>query len=90
MAIYLGILEFDPSIRSKVNGKHHVTPDEVREALQWPARAETAWEEHPEHGRRVVALGSTADGREVVAWLLPLPHWDDGTDTWIVKTARWV
>ena len=91
MGIYIGQLIVDPTIVSKLNTKHQVTEVEVREAFQWPARVEVGLEVHPEHGLRWVALGSTAAGREIIAWLLPTPDWaGDLADTWVVKSARWV
>lgn len=88
--IHLGLITADWSIEHKIGVKHSCTLDEVREALQWPARAQAAWEEHEVHGRRLVAVGATGSGRRLVAWLLPTPDWDDDSGEWRVKSARWV
>lgn len=89
---YLGEIHADEHIRWKITRRSGggCTLAQVREALLWPAIAETAWEDHPVHGRRLVALGTTADGRTVIAWLLPIPPWDPSSGSWIVKSARWV
>jgi len=54
------------------------------------SRAESGWEDDQEHGRRLVAVGQSANGRLVIGWLLPLPEWDEDSDTWALKSARWV
>jgi hypothetical protein len=91
VAIYIGGVIIDPSIVAKLNTKHQVTQDELREALQWPAEVQVVREVHPEHGLRWIALATTATSREVLATLLPAPYWEgEEADTWVVKTARWV
>jgi len=87
---HLGVIEIPPPIEDKIRRRHDITGLQVREALQWPAKAETAWENSDEHGRRLVAVGQAASGRLVIAWLLPLPEWDENSDTWTLKTSRWV
>jgi hypothetical protein len=89
--VHLGRLVIvDESVNDKLRQKHHITYDEVVEALQWPAKARAAWDDHPDYGRRLIAMGSVASGREVIGYLEPLPEWDDHADTWDIKTARWV
>jgi hypothetical protein len=91
VAIYIGQVIIDPSIVAKLNTKHQVTQDELREALQWPASVHVAREVHPEHGPRWIAVARTGASREIIATLLPAPEWEgDAADTWVVKTARWV
>lgn len=90
MGIHLGLIEADPSIETKINTKHNCTLEEVRQALQYPAKARAGWEEDPEHGLRVVALGTTGAGRLLIGWLLPIPPWDENSDTWVIKSSRWV
>lgn len=90
MAQHLGLLLADASIVAKDNTKHNLPHHLVQEALQFPARARTGWEDHELNGRRLVAMGSTSQGRELIAWLLPLPAWDEDSDTWLVKSARWL
>jgi hypothetical protein len=91
VAIYIGKAIIDPPIVAKLNTKHQVTQDELREALEWPAKVRVAREVHPVHGLRWIALARTATSREVIATLLPAPYWEgEKADTWVVKTARWV
>ena len=91
VAIYIGQVIIDPSIVLKLNAKHQITADELREALQWPANVQVGPEIHPEHGLRWIALATTAASRQVIAALLPAPYWaGEMADTWVVKTARWV
>ena len=71
--------------------KHQVTLDEVREALEWPAKVRVATEDHPEHGFRWIVIGQIGSSRELIAALLPTPDWEgDRADTWVLKTGRWV
>jgi hypothetical protein len=87
---YLGRLVIDDQIRRKIQAKHHITFDDVVEAIQYPAKAEAEWEDHPDYGRRLVAGGAVATGRRVLCILKPVPLWDPHADTWDIKTARWV
>jgi hypothetical protein len=91
-SVYLGLIVDDPGIEAKIRGKHYgITLADVREALQWPAQAETVEDNHPEHGHRWVAVGQNAEGRFVIAWLLPLPPYMGSlADTWTLKSARWL
>jgi hypothetical protein len=89
--VYLGrLVVLDEGVIDKLHQKHNITFDAVVEALQWPARADAAWEPHEAYGWRLVARGSVASGRRVLGILKPVPEWDDHADTWDVKTARWV
>jgi uncharacterized DUF497 family protein len=88
--VHLGRLVIDEPTRDKLHRKHDITFEDVVEAIQWPARARAAWEEHEVYGRRLVAVGSVASRRQVICILKPMPEWDDNADTWDVKTARWV
>jgi hypothetical protein len=91
VSIYVGRVVIDDSIAAKIREKHSITPEEVREALEWPAQVRAAEEWHEYHGHRWVALGRTATDREVLAVLLPTPDWEDArADTWVLKTARWL
>lgn len=86
VSIYLGFLIIDPTVEDKLRHKTPaLTGDEVREALQAPAAAHAAWEDHPVHGLRVIANGVTASGRPILAALEPV---DVNDGTWAVKTAR--
>lgn len=88
--VYFGQLVIDGPTRQKLHNKHNITFEEVKAAIQWPARPRVKWEDHPYYGRRVVALGEAANGEHVLWILKPLPEHDEHADTWEVKTARWL
>ncbi|MEO5535254.1 MAG: hypothetical protein ABIR17_09005 [Pseudolysinimonas sp.] len=90
MRDYIGLVVCAPSVERKLRSKHGLTADLVREAIQYPARVMLAWDDDPRHGGRLVVLGTTATGRQLVVWLVPTPEWDPDTDVWLIKTARWV
>ena len=92
VGMYFGELRIDPGTEDKLHRKHRgITSKDVVEAIQWPARCEAIWEEHPDHGERAVAIGAVADGRELICALTPLPERDgQQADTWIIRTARWL
>ncbi|MGL5826276.1 MAG: hypothetical protein ACRCYU_15905 [Nocardioides sp.] len=92
MGVYIGLIVADDTVQEKLKQKpNHAPLWAVREALQWPAKAEIAPEDHPEHGLRWVAVGKTADGRELIAQLLPEPSHEGGrADTWRLKSALWL
>lgn len=88
VAIYIGWIQIDPAVSDKLKSKHNgLTETEVREAFQWPARLDARWESSVDHGERLVAIGRTGDGRDVIGWLLPVDAQDG---TWILKSARYV
>lgn len=66
----------------KIQSKHGVTPDEVREACAAPIR--TGWHEHPVHGRRLLLIGLTESGRTLKVILQPV---DETDGTWSLRTA---
>jgi hypothetical protein len=88
----IGHIHIDESIAEKIAQRPGggCTPEEVREALLWPAKVTLAWDDDADHGRRLVAMGATSTGRLLIGWLLPVPWWEENPDTWVLKTARWV
>lgn len=92
VSVYLGQIVVDASVEQKLHEKHDgLTVQDVREALQRPSDVQVAWEDHQEHGRRLIAVGTTSLDRKLIAVLLPHPFYDgDSAETWILKTARWV
>lgn len=87
--MYFGQLVIDEPTNAKLNSKHHITFDQVKDAILWPAHPRAKWENHPYYGRRVVAYGEAA-GEPVLCILKPVPEHDENADTWEVKTARWL
>ena len=83
--IYIGYVIIDGTVLAKINQKHTVTADEVRSAIQYPAKYEAAWEDHAVHGRRVIAAGTSWSNRAILAWLEPV---DETDGTWALRSAR--
>jgi hypothetical protein len=82
MTFYVGFIEISPAMAEKIQSKHGVTPDEVREACTGQVRG--GWHDHPEYGRRLLVVGTTAGGRVLKVILQPV----DVTDgTWRLRTA---
>lgn len=86
--IYIALVVVDPGNIPKVEGKHIIDVQELKTALQWPARVETAYEDHPEHGGRWIAFATDIHGRALFAALLPRPeHEGENAEVWTVKTC---
>lgn len=89
-SIYIAEVIIDPPIEAKIQGKHNLTAAQVREAIQYPAKAESAFDSNEEHGPRWLVVGE-CDGRSIVAAVLPVPSYEGpNAETWVLKTARWV
>lgn len=89
VAIWLRTVLIDDAPRQKISSKHGLVVDDVIEAFQWPAEVQVAVEDHPEHGWRVIALGVTYDGKEVIGYLFPEPpEAMASAETWFVGSAR--
>jgi hypothetical protein len=86
-AIYIADIRIALSVELKIKEKHGVTPEEVREALILRREAQARWEDHPVHGRRVVAVGWTYAQRMIIASLYPIDQHDG---VWSLMTARGV
>lgn len=71
----------------KLAAKHPpVTEAEVKEALVLTRLVRAGWEDHPEHGLRLLATGTTYAGRRLNAVLYPA---DEGDGTWWLGTAMY-
>ncbi len=62
LRIYIAEIRIDQSIEHKIRVKHNLTGAEVREALVLRRDIKAGWENHPQHGRRLIALGHTYGG----------------------------
>ncbi len=71
----------------KINEKHRLTAAEVREAVVYARDTATEWQEDQEHGRRLVARGTTYRGRAVIAYMTPLNPNDEEEGTFKLSTA---
>lgn len=59
------------AVLAKINQKHNVTLEEVREAALLGAADQVAWHNHPERGWRLLVKGKTADGQPLNIVLYP-------------------
>jgi hypothetical protein len=86
--IYLGEILCPHAVIEKINSKHGLTEQDIRDAVQWPARPDrTYWiglADDP-RGPRAVAVGRTADGRRIKLVLYPVDGPFEGT--WRLGTA---
>ena len=83
--VYIGHIEISPKMAGKLAEKHRLTPDDVRDACQAPARYRSAvWHTHEEYGRRLIVTGFTRDGRCVKVILQAVDPLDG---TWRIRTA---
>jgi hypothetical protein len=85
MEDWIGDIIFDPRVEAKIRTKHNVAPWEVREAVALGAADSATWEDHPNHGERLIAVGRTADGCTLIAYLKPIDRLDG---RWVCLTAR--
>jgi hypothetical protein len=82
--VWIAQVEFDPEIASKVQTKHNIDPDEVREAICFGKHRRASWDEHPEYGRRLIVIGDNYAGVSIVAYLKPI---NEADGTWECRTA---
>lgn len=73
-------------MRAKLAAKHHVTEQDVREALVLTRLERARWERDDAARLRLLATGITADGRRLNAVLYPADAQDG---TWWLATAMW-
>jgi len=83
--VYVAVIDCSADVLAKINGKHGVTLDEVRDAVLYPSRLRRAvWVWDADRGSRLVAEGVTRSGRVIRAILYPV-NTADGT--WRLGTA---
>jgi hypothetical protein len=76
---------FDPEVADKLATKHHVTTDEVEQAVLFSAYRDARWHDHPDYGWRLIVRGYTDDQVPILAILKPV---DEVDGIWECKTAR--
>ena len=80
--LYFGLIECPPTVVEKINSKHGITEQDVRDVAQWPARPEEAYwiglDDDPK-GPRGVVIGRVADGRRIKVVLYPVDGPFEGT-----------
>jgi uncharacterized DUF497 family protein len=84
-AIYIADIKIAARIEAKINTKHNVTFEEVKEAFLLRGDVDARWENHAVHGLRIVALGTTASKRMLIAAFYPI---DSKEGIWALATAR--
>jgi hypothetical protein len=82
VAIYIGLVEISPAMEQKIQDKHKLTPDDVRDACSAPIQAR--WDSSPAHGRRLLLTGRTRHGTLLKVILQPV---DVRDGTWRLRTA---
>jgi len=81
--VYVGELRISSAMATKIQSKHGVTPDEVREACP-VGIVPGFWHVHPEYGRRFLIRAKTSRGRWLKIILYPA---DVAEGTWRLGTA---
>ncbi len=83
-AIYIAEVEISASVADKINSKHNVTPEEVREAiiLRTPLRAR--WVYDANRGDRLAVVAEGYGGRTLKVLLYPI---DVNDGRWSLGTA---
>jgi hypothetical protein len=87
-SIYLGQIICPADVVTKINSKHGVTEQDVRDVAQWPAiPMKTFWIglDDDRRGPRVVVIGQSGDGRLIQVVLYPVG--DPAEGTWRLGTA---
>jgi len=74
---YVGHVDISAAMAEKLQSKHGVTPDEVREVVRSHG-ARFRWHTDPERGLRLLVIGTTAGGRTLKVILQPVDV-PDGT-----------
>ena len=74
-----------PEVEHKLMTKHHVSRDEVEQAVRFSAFRDARWHNHPEFGRRLLVRGLTEEQVPILAILKPVNEQDG---IWECKTAR--
>lgn len=75
-------VEIPPAIAAKINSKHGITVDEVRDVCFGQCVAK--WHTDPTHGRRLLVTGSAEGGRRLKVILQPV---NPSAGMWRLRTA---
>ncbi len=88
LLIYIGQVVVPPAVAEKIGSKHGLSEQDVRDAVQWPARVlQASWLEPPDdpRGPRLVVKGLTGTGRLIKVVLYPVDQTDG---IWRLGTAH--
>lgn len=80
---YIAVITASAATEQKINTKHEVTLQEVREAAVL-TEVDARWEEDPDRGGRLLVVGTSYSGRVLNIVLYPVDV-EDGT--WELATA---
>lgn len=82
---YIAVVEPAGSTKMElIASRHHVTLDEIREAVVLCEVSASAWDYDSERGWRLFVTGTTYQGRELFVVLFPV---DEGDGLWRLGTA---
>lgn len=82
---YIAVIHISGAVEAKLATKHNVTAAEVREACVLTRLERAVWHEG-DRARRLLATGTTGDGRRLNVVLYPA---DERDGTWWLGTAMW-
>jgi predicted AAA+ superfamily ATPase len=82
---YIADVKVSHAVEAKIQSKHNVTIDEVREAVVLCEVIRSYIEYHPEKGERLLVTGRTAERRVLNVVLYPAEPGSDGM--WWLGTA---
>lgn len=88
LLIHIGQVIVPPAVAEKIGSKHGLSEQDVRDAVQWPARVlQASWLEPPDdpRGPRLVVKGLTGTGRLIKVVLYPVDQTDG---IWRLGTAH--
>lgn len=82
--VWIAEILIDAEHEAKLRERRFVTSDEVREAVVPDSYEEARWEDHPQHGRRLLVIGRTYAGKRLKVVLEPVDQTDG---VWLLRTA---
>lgn len=85
MTPWVAVLNISPRTAQKIIERHHIHPDEVRDAVVCVENLDGVWHDEPGRGRRFVAE-TRIRGRPVLVVLYPMTD-DRAEDTWNLGSA---
>jgi hypothetical protein len=81
---WIAEIQISEEMETKIREWRFVTGDEVREVCVPDAYDRAGWDDHPEHGRRLLVIGRTAQGRQLKIVLQPV---DVREGIWRLRTV---
>jgi hypothetical protein len=81
---WIAEIQISEEMETKIRERRFVTGNEVREACIPDTYDRAGWDDHPEHGRRLLVTGRTAQGRKLKIILQPI---DVREGIWRLRTV---